>query len=74
MDDIYGMVILILSIWLFFTVKRQTLFQRRLNATRQKTAGGKTGKFGALTEGLKSNRFLVPSIISCSLMQNKKCV
>lgn len=46
--DIEEMVFLILSSWLFATTWRQTLFQKRLEAPRQKTAEKKTG-LGNLT-------------------------
>ncbi|XP_051572771.1 uncharacterized protein LOC127451837 [Myxocyprinus asiaticus] len=38
MEDIEGMVLLTLGMWLFFTARRQTLFEKRLTAARQNTA------------------------------------
>lgn len=37
MENIEGMVLVILGMWLFFTARRQTLFQKRLMAARQST-------------------------------------
>lgn len=50
MEDTEGMPILFLSMWYFFTARRQILFQKRLKAARQKTAEkkkktGQTGKY-----------------------------
>lgn len=47
--DIEEMVFLILSNWLFATTWRQTLFQKRLEAPRQKTAEKKQTGLGNLT-------------------------
>ena len=37
MEDIEGIVFLILGMWLFITARRQMLFQQRLKAERHKT-------------------------------------
>ncbi|KAK9976413.1 hypothetical protein ABG768_021618, partial [Culter alburnus] len=38
MDPVEGMVYLILGMWMFFTARRRSLFQRRLMAAKQNTA------------------------------------